>query len=264
MATIASKPTSRISRTRCQPSARPPPCSSASVSEWAISTFAPSGIAGTSCSSSGHHDAARGRVLAHQQRAHGSLRSRASDPELLSRARSAARGSSDPTPLLRPSVPRRGGRSGRGDRVGRALWLGPSRCARRRSSPSSTPTTTTNATETRRPVGSTPGSIQSILVVWVKEMTNSSTSRPFPWVRDTGVNSTSGGKKLPDQALGVEVPYPFVSRSPNPRWGRSRDAVRPSSWRASGPDRRRARHPCARRRSRPSLAPRSQEARCRA
>ena len=56
---------------------------------------------------------------------------------------------------------------------------------------------TTNATLTGRPVGATPGSIHSISWVWVKEMMSSSTSRSSPMVRDTSVNSTSGGKNFP-------------------------------------------------------------------
>src|SRR5215813_9427106 len=54
-------------------------------------------------------------------------------------------------------------------------------------------TTTTSATSTRFPVGWMPGSIQSIGIVWVNRTTISSTSLPWPMVRDTGTTSKSGG-----------------------------------------------------------------------
>ena len=49
------------------------------------------------------------------------------------------------------------------------------------------------ATSTRRPVGATPGSIQSISMLCVKRSTLSSTTWSEPTMRDTGTSSMSGG-----------------------------------------------------------------------
>jgi len=46
---------------------------------------------------------------------------------------------------------------------------------------------------TRRPVGATPGSIQSIAIVCVNWKTISSTMRSSPTVRETSVIAVSGG-----------------------------------------------------------------------
>ncbi|SVJ80891.1 Uncharacterised protein [Klebsiella pneumoniae] len=46
---------------------------------------------------------------------------------------------------------------------------------------------------TKRPVGGTPGSSQSISQLWVKRMTNSSTTCSAPTVREIGVRVMSGG-----------------------------------------------------------------------
>ena len=61
------------------------------------------------------------------------------------------------------------------------------------SFPSRNRKTTTRAISTRMPVGATPGSIQSISIVWVKRMIISSTSWSIPMVRETGTISVSGG-----------------------------------------------------------------------
>src|SRR6266542_3839944 len=62
------------------------------------------------------------------------------------------------------------------------------------SLPSRKWTITTNGTLTCLPVGSVPGSIQSIFIVWVNSKTISSTTRSIPIVRETGVMLVSGGK----------------------------------------------------------------------
>ena len=46
---------------------------------------------------------------------------------------------------------------------------------------------------TGRPVGSTPGNIQSMRWVWVKRTMNSSTTELLPTVRLTGASTMSGG-----------------------------------------------------------------------
>ncbi len=51
----------------------------------------------------------------------------------------------------------------------------------------------TSGTSTRRPVGATPGSIQSICTVCVNEKIISSTICVSPMVRETGVTLVSGG-----------------------------------------------------------------------
>src|SRR6266850_8435453 len=57
------------------------------------------------------------------------------------------------------------------------------RCSCASLSPSNC-TTTSIATSTRFPVGGMPGNIQSIGIVWVNRATISSTSLPWPMVRD--------------------------------------------------------------------------------
>ena len=54
-------------------------------------------------------------------------------------------------------------------------------------------TTTIKGIRTCLPVGSTPGSIQSILIVCENSKTISSTTRSMPIVRETGVIEVSGG-----------------------------------------------------------------------
>jgi hypothetical protein len=91
------------------------------------------------------------------------------------------------------------------------------------------PTTTTNAASTGFPVGWTPGSIQSISVVWVNEITISSTIWLSPTVRETAVIFTSGGSNLPacpaavsivmpgaDAHVGTTVPCRSPTPAPNP------------------------------------------------
>jgi hypothetical protein len=61
------------------------------------------------------------------------------------------------------------------------------------SFPSRKSTITTSPHSTALPVGATPGSIQSIAMVWVKRKIISSTRRWDPIVRDRGTICVSGG-----------------------------------------------------------------------
>jgi hypothetical protein len=57
----------------------------------------------------------------------------------------------------------------------------------------STPMTTTNGSSTRRPVGGTPGRMAGMSTSWMKAITSSSITRPWPTVRETGVIEVSFG-----------------------------------------------------------------------
>lgn len=71
----------------------------------------------------------------------------------------------------------------------------------------------TSPTSTRFPVGARPGSIQSIEMVWVNRPTISSTTRPWPMVRDTETNSYPVGSGA--KVFGIKLVDLFSSVAAN-------------------------------------------------